>query len=165
MKADIQKVQGIPDPSIPYRCRSCRMHPSGSRACSHSGRIQGGCGTAGPHHSGAHLFHTHSHLWDRQARHPEVWTAPLQGLLGRELDGEAVWIQGGSNLTHTLRAILIGMVTTPADQWVPLTCVGTHRIDAAESRAAGLQQRCAFVDVCKKGQGAGEPVSPPPMLV
>lgn len=125
------------------------MHPSGSRACSHSGRIQGGCGTAGPHHSGAHLFHTHSHLWGRQAGHPEVWMAPLQGLLGRELDGEAAWIQGGSNLTHTLRAILIGMVTTPADQWVPLTHVGTHCVDAAESRAAGLQQGCAFVDVCK----------------
>lgn len=75
--------------------------------------------------------------------------APLQGHLGRELDGEAVWIQGGSNLTHTLRAILIGMVTTPADQWVPLTRVGTHCVDAAESRAAGLQQGCAFVDVCK----------------
>lgn len=65
--------------------------------------------------------------------------APLQGLLGRELGEEAGWMQRGSNLTHTFRAILVGMVTTPADQWVPLTRVRAHRVDAAESRAARLQ--------------------------
>lgn len=126
-------AQGIPDPSIPYQCRSCRMHPSGSRACSHSDRIQGGYGTVGPLHSGAYLSHTHSHLWGRQAGHPEVWTAPLQGLLGKEVDGEAAWMQGGSSLTHTFRALLISMVATTADQWVPLTGVGAHCVDAAES--------------------------------
>lgn len=42
-------------------------------------------------------------------------------------------MQGGSNLTHAFRALLVSMVTTPADQWVPLTRVGAHRVDAAES--------------------------------
>lgn len=59
--------------------------------------------------------------------------ALLKGFLGRELDGQALWIQGGSNLTHTFRAIFVGMVTTPADQWVPLAGVGAHCVDAAES--------------------------------
>lgn len=65
--------------------------------------------------------------------------APVQGLLGREVDGEAVRMQGGSDLTHTFRALLVSMVTATADQWVPLTGVGAHCVDAAEPRAARFQ--------------------------
>lgn len=61
---------GVPATSPTYRRRRGRRRPSGSQACSHSGRSRGGCGIPAPRRSGARPPHTRSRLQGEASRAP-----------------------------------------------------------------------------------------------